>query len=249
MSLTTSEREEVRPAAPSRDRRLHRRALIALVAVAALVAAFVVLDPSDASPPATSDAGPHLGHSSRTDPETAEDLSAAGYVEVPGPEIMWEHRPDDAPAPSVDAAELEREVRAVVAANGWERMEAGERDGFLHLSDASDPEHHFNRANLDDDAFVDPERPESLVYDQDTGELLAVMFLMPIDDHGPGLIGEDAAWHVHATGMCFGADEMMPTSLPAEPSCPAGERYHPWSSEMLHVWFVGETFAAKMHSS
>jgi len=245
----TEERPEVRAGASPPDRRLQRRALIALLAVAALVGAYLVVDPSGSAQPVADGAGPHLGHESVVDPATSKELVAAGYVELPGPEIMFEYRPQDPPKPTVDADALRTEVRAVVAARGWDRVEAGERDGFEQLTDAADPEHRFNRANLDDGVILDPERPESLVYDVDTGDLLAVMFMVPSGTHGPGVINGKAAWHVHATGMCFGDDAMMPLSLPTSASCPADQQYAPWSSEMLHIWFVGDPFASKMHES
>lgn len=189
-----------------------------------------------------------VDHGDTATPEAiAAQMAAAGYEER-GQAGTWDYVGPPTTTNVLDATTLVTRARDAVARNGWETVEGAKADGFDRISKVVDPLHYFKRAFLDDGVTGDPTRPESLVYDPATGKLLAVMLMVPIGEHGPPVHGvADARWHAHSVAGCYGPDRMVPMANPArDGTCPPDLSFGLWSPEMLHIWFVGDTFSSKM---
>jgi hypothetical protein len=119
--------------------------------------------------------------------------------------------------------------------------------GFTSIGDAdSGFEHYINLAYISDDAFLDPNKPESLVYrvDGDKRTLVAAMFAakgMSLTD--PKLVDWGGAlmqWHVH-DDLCWSLDADRPVvvgSKDAAGTCPAGSISVFGDIPMVHVWIT-----------
>jgi hypothetical protein len=108
-------------------------------------------------------------------------------------------------------------------------------------------EHFVNRDLIDDGRILDPDYPESLVYQRvyrrETGaglELVAAMYMLErgstIDDV-PDFGGDLIQWHVH-DNLCFTPDPAAPrvsSVTPAGQPCP-GDTVRGSQVPMLHVW-------------
>lgn len=121
--------------------------------------------------------------------------------------------------------------------------------GYRSIGDASTGfEHYINTELINDDRFLDPTAPESLVYEVDGDErtLVSAMFIAgqtPIDD--PVLTdfaGPLMQWHVH-TNLCWGLDD---DGVPVVKgvleqfggTCPAGTVNAGGDNPMVHVWIA-----------
>jgi hypothetical protein len=116
--------------------------------------------------------------------------------------------------------------------------------GFTSIGDAgSGFEHYVNSAYLRDDAFLDPNKPESLVYqvDGDKRTLVAAMFAergMSLTD--PKLVGWGGPlmqWHVHGD-LCWSLAEIVVGVSDAAGKCPAGSINGGGDIPMVHVWIT-----------
>jgi hypothetical protein len=123
----------------------------------------------------------------------------------------------------------------------WADVNAALADGFMPNRGGLGPVHYRNIANRRDDAVLDPDRPESLVYLQRPNGapilLGAVYVVLPTQDR-PTPAGELAAWHVHGVPGCHHPD--------LDPGC--GDV----RGGMLHVWTypgVRDPFADPMFAS
>lgn len=126
--------------------------------------------------------------------------------------------------------------------------------GYDH-PDGIDEFHLVNRTYLDDDALLNPQRPEFLVIDPDAGLVLGAMFLWTPGEHGPQLAGPASVWHFHDATSGGDAFRCWDGPLPAvgafDPvtdTCSRGDR-RDQSPEMLHVWSIdhpGGPFATPM---
>ncbi|MGH9214511.1 MAG: hypothetical protein ACRD2C_28160 [Acidimicrobiales bacterium] len=110
-------------------------------------------------------------------------------------------------------------------------------------------EHYVNRDLIDDGRILDPDYPESIVYQRvyrrGTGaglELVAAMFMLErgstIDDV-PDFGGNLIQWHVH-DNLCFTPDPVAPrvaSVTPAGHPCP-GETVRGPQVPMVHVWIT-----------
>ena len=108
------------------------------------------------------------------------------------------------------------------------------RVGYLHAE---------HRRASHDDRYLDPRRPETLVYANVPGHrlvLIGVMFSMPRGKHGPAPGGPITRWHFH--WVCASGDRRGLAPRP-DGSCPAGARRRP-GSEMMHVWFTRDLRSA-----
>jgi hypothetical protein len=118
--------------------------------------------------------------------------------------------------------------------------------GFKSIGDAdSGFEHYINFAYILDDAFLDPNKPESLVYqvDGDKRTLVAAMFAasgMSLTD--PKLVGWGGPlmqWHVHGD-LCWSLDAnrqpIVVGSKDVAGSCPANSINVFGEVPMVHVW-------------
>ncbi|HXH59525.1 hypothetical protein [Iamia sp.] len=122
----------------------------------------------------------------------------------------------------------------------WADAATAEDAGFRSIGDgATGVEHFINQEFMDDDAILDPDRPESLVYDTEGGgrRLVAAMYMTepgtPLEDV-PDLGGDLMQWHVH-DDLCYNAEGKVAGITNAEGECPAG-LVKPEETPMIHVW-------------
>ncbi|MBA3289636.1 MAG: hypothetical protein H0U21_16770 [Acidimicrobiia bacterium] len=120
--------------------------------------------------------------------------------------------------------------------------------GYRSIGDASTGhEHYVNIDYIGDDAFLDPTRPESLVYrvDGEHRTLVSVMFIAnqtAIDD--PQLVnygGPLMQWHVHEN-LCWAVgDDGVPVVVgvtDADGNCAPGSVNAGGDNPMVHVWIA-----------
>jgi len=134
----------------------------------------------------------------------------------------------------------------VVQLPQWRDPAVAEAAGFRSIGDASTGhEHYINWGWIDDNIYLDPDVPESLVYEpQPDGskKLVSAMYMLPTDvtldqvqDYGGTLM----QWHVH-DNLCFTDDPVAPQVAGLRP--PNGECRAPLviraQSPMIHVWIT-----------
>lgn len=111
--------------------------------------------------------------------------------------------------------------------------------GFVSIGDGFlGHEHYLNAANMNDDKILDPDFPESLVYDTSVTpkRLAAAMFMLnPGDtlDDVPELGGKLTQWHVH-DNLCF-AGPRVAGLTDATGQCAPGLTKGA-ETPMIHVW-------------
>lgn len=123
--------------------------------------------------------------------------------------------------------------------------------GFRSINDgATGYEHLVNWDWINDDAVLDPDKPESLVYrvaDDGKKYLEAAMYMAPAgtpDAEVPDVGGPITQWHIH-NDLCYspvrmvdGAPQRVVVGLTSGPGqCSRGEYLSP-QAPMLHVWTV-----------
>jgi hypothetical protein len=119
----------------------------------------------------------------------------------------------------------------------WFDFDKGRADGFV-LSSQS---HYVNEEYVFDDAILDPERPEFLMYyDTPQGKkFTGFMFLTnePLA-RGPQIGGPLTAWHYHifSDDLCFEGGLII-VAKPENGKCARGAPQRR-SPEMLHVWLI-----------
>jgi hypothetical protein len=185
---------------------------------------FCLLMPGAASLPAARLRG--LAHHLRQYPElTLVTAAQAGVArnlltKLRGAALRWRN-PDEAAAAGFDMHTA--------------RRAAGDKTPhYLHAE---------NRRFAADGRYLDPERPEALIYANVPGHpllLIGVMFSMPRGVHGPSPAGSITRWHFHR--VCTRGNLRGLTPL-ADGSCPRGETLRE-GSEMLHVWFTEDLRSA-----
>ena len=111
--------------------------------------------------------------------------------------------------------------------------------GFQSIGDGlTGFEHYLNVNNMGDDRLLDPDYPESLVYDttQTPKKLVSAMFMMnPGDtlDDVPELGGQLTQWHIH-DNLCFADGRVVGLTIPGKP-CQPPSTTGP-AVPMIHVW-------------
>ena len=117
--------------------------------------------------------------------------------------------------------------------------EAVEAMGFVSIGDGFlGHEHYLSRANMTDDRILDPDYPESLVFDTSVTpkRLAAAMFMLNEGDtlaDVPELGGKLTQWHVH-DNLCF-AGPRVAGLTDAQGNCRAGLTKGA-ATPMIHVW-------------
>jgi len=112
--------------------------------------------------------------------------------------------------------------------SGRHTLAANAPTGWLHAENA-----RFTR----DRRFLDPTRPEVIIYANVRGHplsLVGVMFSVPRGVHGPTPGGVITRWHTHRVCAAGNRRGLAPRS---HGSCPPGTRLRQ-GSEMLHVWLT-----------
>jgi hypothetical protein len=122
----------------------------------------------------------------------------------------------------------------------WADARVAEAAGFRSIGDGfTGHEHLVSSAFLDDGVTLDPDRPESLVYDTSGGgrRLVAAMYMLapgtPLDAV-PDLGGDLVQWHTHED-LCFSPEGYVQGLTDASGGCPPGQ-VRPVPSPMVHVW-------------
>jgi hypothetical protein len=122
----------------------------------------------------------------------------------------------------------------------WADSAVAEAAGFRTIGDGfTGHEHLINQAFMDDDVTLDPDRPESLVYDTTRGgrRLVAAMFMLkrgtPLAQ-APNVGGALMQWHIH-DNLCYNAAGHVAGLTDASGACPAG-LFKPVPTPMIHVW-------------
>ena len=103
--------------------------------------------------------------------------------------------------------------------------------------------HSENRAWHDDAHYLDPKRPDTLIFADVPNRplvLVGVMISMPRGVRGPTPGGPITRWHSHV--VCVEGVKRGLKPL-ADGSCPAGARLAQ-GSEMMHVWFTRDLRSA-----
>ena len=124
----------------------------------------------------------------------------------------------------------------------WADAKVAERAGFRSIGDGfTGTEHLINRAFLHDTTTLDPDRPESLVYDTTGGgrRLVAAMYMLTpgtplsaVPDIGGALV----QWHIH-DNLCFSPSGFVQGITDAAGHCPSGQ-VKPTPTPMVHVWIT-----------
>jgi hypothetical protein len=115
-----------------------------------------------------------------------------------------------------------------------------EADGFTSIGDGFTGDEHFvNPKFFDDGHILDPDRPESLVYDTRSGKrvLESAMFMMaPGDSFAdiPDVGGPLTQWHIH-NNLCFTTSGQVAGLTNSSGGCNAPLVKGP-ETPMIHVW-------------
>ena len=126
----------------------------------------------------------------------------------------------------------------------WEDPAVAEAAGFRSIGDGGTGHEHYIQWDwIDDDVWLDPNHPESLVYEpQPDGSktLVSAMYMLPGDtslDEIPDWGGPLMQWHIH-DDLCFTPDADAPTVaavIPVGGQCPPDlVKMDP--APMIHVW-------------
>jgi hypothetical protein len=209
---------------------------------------------SATSAPATHD---HGRATVATVPTAASGASSASDIEVPS--LPWP-RPFDpslpldlAGVPGVTSEQQQRATDLVLRTQQHLPAFADYDDvltkGYRSIGDAHTGfEHVINREFIDDDAFLDPTAPESLVFrvEGDQRVLVSAMFIAPTGTPlGDPVLEEFAgpliAWHVH-DDLCWGLGEdgvaKVMGVIDEAGRCPPGSIRAGGDNPMVHVWIV-----------
>ena len=117
-----------------------------------------------------------------------------------------------------------------------------EAAGFQSIHDgATGYEHYLNREFMSDGQVLDPDRPESLVYQVRGGQkqLVAAMYMAEPGttlDTTPEIGGSLTQWHIH-DNLCFGPNGAVAGLTRGDGTC-APPLVKPEPVPMIHVWIV-----------
>jgi hypothetical protein len=116
-----------------------------------------------------------------------------------------------------------------------------EQNGFVSIGDSfTGDEHYINLSYFDDGRILDPDHPESLVYEPDANggkHLAAAMYMMPPDTGFadiPDIGGPLTQWHIH-NNLCFTVDAKVASLTNPDGSCNA-PLVKGTQAPMIHVW-------------
>ncbi|MDQ3107081.1 MAG: hypothetical protein M3Q68_04670, partial [Actinomycetota bacterium] len=122
----------------------------------------------------------------------------------------------------------------------WSDPAVAEAAGFRSIGDGrTGVEHFVNQAFMSDSTILDPDQPESLVYDTSGGgrRLVAAMYMvekgLPLEQV-PDIGGKLMQWHTHEN-LCYNAQGKVAGLTDASGNCPAG-LVKPVPTPMIHVW-------------
>jgi hypothetical protein len=122
----------------------------------------------------------------------------------------------------------------------WKDPAYAESRGFHSIGDGVTGDEHFvNTAFFDDGRILDPDHPESLVYDTRSGKRVlesAMFMLAPGDSFAdiPNVGGPLTQWHIH-NNLCFTSGGTVAGLTNADGGCNAPLVKGP-ETPMIHVW-------------
>jgi hypothetical protein len=229
-------------------RRMTATAAVLLAVTAAVATAFVGAPSRAVAPNALVAAPVHPHHHQAAHPHRHRGTLPAGALRGPAHELpqyptVALATPTQRAAAIRLLAESRRSVSrwptpAAAAAAGFDtrpaRRARPERVGYLHAE---------HRRFSDDRHYLDPRRPEALIYANVRGRslvLVGMMFSMPRGVRGPTPGGPITRWHTHR--VCARGDERGLAPRP-DGSCPPGTTSRQ-GSEMLHLWFTHDLRSA-----
>ena len=214
----------------------------------------------------STDAGDDHSHAEATDDQGAT-TTAHPHDDAPGTTVAHDHDAAGGHDPAtvaydptkpidlsgVDGVTPEQQAFAenLVAVNvvrlpQWADPAVAEAAGFHSIGDAdSGHEHYVQWDWIDDDVWLDPDAPESLVYEpQPDGskKLVSAMYMLPRDvalEDVPDYGGALMQWHVH-DDLCLTDDPVAPQveglTRPDGTCRPPLVKLQEWA--MIHVWIV-----------
>lgn len=149
----------------------------------------------------------------------------------------------------VDGVTAEQQARAEnLIANtlshlpAYAEPSAAEADGYRSINDGGTGyEHYINSEYRTDGRVLDPDRPESLVYQVRDGakQLVAAMYMAEPGttlDTTPDIGGPLTQWHIH-DNLCFATSGQVAGLTDASGGC-APPLVKPEPVPMIHVWIV-----------
>lgn len=147
----------------------------------------------------------------------------------------------DGVTPQQQAAAENLVSETIVRLPKWSDYHTAEAAGFYSIGDGlTGVEHYINDANLDDDTILDPDKPESLVYDtskRGQKKLVAAMYMLkrgtPFSEV-PDIGGKLMQWHIH-NNLCFFPNGKLGGLTDGNGNCRAG-LIKPVDTPMIHVW-------------
>jgi hypothetical protein len=124
----------------------------------------------------------------------------------------------------------------------WADPAYAEAHGFQSIGDGgTGVEHYINREYMANDTILDPDEPESLVFDTTVSpkQLVAAMYMLPpgttLDDV-PDVGGALTQWHIH-NNLCFTEGGQVAGLTQSDGSCAAPLVKAP-EQPMMHVWLT-----------
>lgn len=138
-------------------------------------------------------------------------------------------------------ATAESIVRATIAdLPQWADYRDAEAAGYHSIGDGgTGVEHFINDEFMDNPTILDPDQPESLVYDTSDGgrRLVAAMYMLerglPLEDV-PDFGGALMQFHTHQN-LCYTEDGVLGGLTNGDGECPDG-LFLPEPTPMIHVW-------------
>ena len=124
----------------------------------------------------------------------------------------------------------------------WSDPAVAEAAGFRSIGDgATGEEHYVHPEWMRDPNILDPDQPESLVYDttQTPKKLVAAMYMLPPGEtleSAPDFGGELTQWHIH-NNLCFTPEGRVGGLTNGEGGCDLPLVKGP-EQPMIHVWIV-----------
>ncbi|MDQ1520861.1 MAG: hypothetical protein QOI55_1934, partial [Actinomycetota bacterium] len=123
----------------------------------------------------------------------------------------------------------------------WSDPKVAEAAGFRSIGDSfTGDEHYINTAYFNDGHVLDPDHPESLVYESDGkgGKVLAAAMYMLAPGKTlaqvPDVGGKLTQWHIH-NNLCFTSEARVAGLTNAQGGCNAPLVKGP-DMPMIHVW-------------
>ena len=197
---------------------------------------------------------PH-NHGAATDTATAggaTDNTVHTHVAAAVPTVKYDpSKPIDlggveGVTPEQQAAAENLVAFTVVRLPQWSDFHTAEAAGFHSIGDAATGvEHYIQWSWINDDVTLNPDKPESLVYEPQpdgTKKLVSAMYLLPNSvklADVPELGGKLTQFHIH-NNLCFTKDPVAPRVAgltDAAGNCPAALQKFP-EAPMIHVWIT-----------